>query len=119
MSRIIEVATWEGEARASVVFAHGLGGHAYDTWRRGVDDGTFWPLWLATDVEGVAVHTLAYEAPPSNWLGTSMALQDRAATCSRPFSARRASAMDRSFSSATALAVPGVLPRLLGSQISH
>ncbi len=78
MSRNIHVATWSGAPRASVIFVHGLGGHAYDTWRRAADDGSFWPLWLAEDVEGLTVDTLAYEAAPSNWLGTSMALQDRA-----------------------------------------
>ncbi|HRD65405.1 MAG TPA: tetratricopeptide repeat protein, partial [Candidatus Competibacter sp.] len=61
-----------------MIFVHGLGGHAYDTWRRKADDGSFWPLWLAEDVEGLAVYTLGYEAPPSNWLGTTMPLQDRA-----------------------------------------
>lgn len=79
MSRIIEIATWGKAARANVVFVHGLGGHAYDTWRWNADGDTFWPLWLAEDLEGLTVHTLAYEAPPSNWWGTSMALQDRAA----------------------------------------
>jgi tetratricopeptide (TPR) repeat protein len=78
MSRIINIAGWAGKPRASVIFVHGLGGHAYDTWRRAPDDGSFWPLWLAEDVEGLAVNTLAYEAPPSNWLGTAMPLQDRA-----------------------------------------
>ncbi len=72
MSRNIQVATWSGTPRASVIFVHGLGGHAYDTWRRDIrqgaaDDGSFWPLWLAEDVEGLTVSTLAYEAPPSNW----------------------------------------------------
>src|SRR3712207_6318327 len=78
MSRIVKVATWGGKARASVVFVHGLGGHAYGTWRRAAGDGSFWPVWLAEDVPGLAVYTLAYEAPPSIWLGTAMALQDRA-----------------------------------------
>jgi tetratricopeptide (TPR) repeat protein len=78
MSRIVRIASWKGEPRASVVFVHGLGGHVYDTWRRGADDNTFWPVWLAQDVEGLAVYSLAYEAPASNWLGTSMPLQDRA-----------------------------------------
>jgi tetratricopeptide (TPR) repeat protein len=78
MSRIVKLASWNGEPRASVVFVHGLGGHVYDTWRRGPDDNTFWPVWLAQDVEGLAVYSLAYEAPPSNWLGTAMPLQDRA-----------------------------------------
>ena len=78
MSRIVKLASWKGKPRASVVFVHGLGGHVYDTWRRGPDDNTFWPVWLAQDVEGLAVYSLAYEAPASNWLGTSMPLQDRA-----------------------------------------
>jgi tetratricopeptide (TPR) repeat protein len=78
MSRIVRIASWKGTPRASVVFVHGLGGHVYDTWRRAPDDDTFWPLWLARDVEGLAVYSLAYEAPASNWLGTSMPLQDRA-----------------------------------------
>ena len=77
MSRIVRIASWKGTPRASVVFVHGLGGHVYNTWRRAPDD-TFWPLWLARDVEGLAVYSLAYEAPASNWLGTSMPLQDRA-----------------------------------------
>ncbi len=48
------------------------------TWRRAPSNDTFWPLWLAQDVEGISVYAFAYEAPPSNWLGTSMPLQDRA-----------------------------------------
>jgi tetratricopeptide (TPR) repeat protein/pimeloyl-ACP methyl ester carboxylesterase len=84
MSRLIKIAGWGGTPRASVIFVHGLGGHAYDTWRRDTrrreapDDVTFWPLWLAEDVDGISVYTMAYEAPASNWLGTSMPLQDRA-----------------------------------------
>ncbi|NOG71197.1 tetratricopeptide repeat protein, partial [Roseicella sp. DB1501] len=78
MSRCVTVAEWGGQPRASIVFVHGLGGHAYGTWRRGEADGTLWPLWLAEDVPGLSVHTLAYEAPATNWLGTAMALQDRA-----------------------------------------
>jgi tetratricopeptide (TPR) repeat protein/pimeloyl-ACP methyl ester carboxylesterase len=78
MSRLVKIAGWHGAPRASVIFVHGLGGDAYDTWRRKPDNDTFWPLWLANDVQGISVYTLAYEAPPSNWLGTSMPLQDRA-----------------------------------------
>ncbi|WP_292532937.1 hypothetical protein [Methylocystis sp.] len=77
MSDLIKVADWSGAPRASVIFVHGLSGHPYDTWRRGPDDDTFWPLWLAQDVNGLAVYTLGYAAPASNWLGTAMPLQDR------------------------------------------
>jgi tetratricopeptide (TPR) repeat protein len=78
MSRIVKVAGWPGKPRASVIFVHGLGGDAYGTWRRAPDDNSFWPLWLAEDIAGLSVYTLAYEAPASNWLGTAMPLQDRA-----------------------------------------
>ena len=78
MTKLIKLAAWAGKPRASVIFVHGLGGHAYETWRSKPDDDSFWPLWLAQEVEGLAVYTLGYAAPPSNWLGTAMPLQDRA-----------------------------------------
>ena len=49
-----------------------------DTWRRGSDGQFFWPLWLAKDIPGLAVWVLAYDAAPTNWLGTAMPIQDRA-----------------------------------------
>jgi hypothetical protein len=78
MTRLIKIADWDGGIRVNVVFVHGLGGHAYDTWQRNGDGKTFWPVWLARDIPGLAAWTLAYEAPPTNWFGTGMALQDRA-----------------------------------------
>jgi tetratricopeptide (TPR) repeat protein len=78
MTRLIKVADWDGGVGVNVVFVHGLGGHAYDTWRKNGNDETFWPAWLARDIPGLAAWTLAYDAPPTNWFGTSMALQDRA-----------------------------------------
>ena len=62
----VKVADWAKTPRANIIFVHGLGGHAYDTWRRAPDDNSFWPLWLAEDVEGISVWTLAYAAPASN-----------------------------------------------------
>jgi hypothetical protein len=57
-------------------------GDAYATWSRNdpqaPPDPTFWPAWLSTDIPGLQVFTVSYDAPVSNWLGTSMALQDRA-----------------------------------------
>jgi tetratricopeptide (TPR) repeat protein len=61
-----------------VVFVHGLGGHPYETWRCASKDDDLWPHWLARDIPGLSVWTLAYDAPASNWLGTAMSLQDRA-----------------------------------------
>jgi tetratricopeptide (TPR) repeat protein len=78
MSRIVKVAAWSGTKRGSVVFVHGLGGHPYGSWQRARDPDSFWPLWLAQDVEGLTVLTLGYAAPRSNWLGTAMPLRNRA-----------------------------------------
>ena len=78
MTQLIKIAGWDGGVRLNVVFVHGLGGHAYDTWRRSTEGSTFWPVWLARDIPGLAAWTLAYEAPPTNWFGTAMPLQDRA-----------------------------------------
>jgi hypothetical protein len=76
---LTKIAGWDGGARVNIVFVHGLGGHASDTWRRNGDATTFWPAWLARDIPGLAAWTLAYDAPPSNnWFGAGMALQDRA-----------------------------------------
>lgn len=77
MSPLIKIAGWSTAPRAAVIFVHGLGGHPYTTWADSKGDA-FWPRWLASDIPGLAVWTLAYDAPASNWLGTAMSLQDRA-----------------------------------------
>src|SRR6478736_3346975 len=78
MTKLIKVADWTEGARLNVIFVHGLGGNAYDTWRRSIEGSTFWPEWLARDIPGLAAWTLAYEAPPTNWFGMAMPIQDRA-----------------------------------------
>jgi hypothetical protein len=78
MTQLIKVAGWSTGARLNVVFVHGLGGHAYGTWGRSTHGSTFWLAWLARDIPGLTTWTLAYEAPPTNWLGTAMPIQDRA-----------------------------------------
>jgi len=78
MTQLIKIASWDAGVRLNVIFIHGLGGNAYDTWRRGAESSTFWPKWLARDIPGLAAWTLAYDAPPTNWLGTAMPIQDRA-----------------------------------------
>ena len=83
MSRLIPLADWTGERRASVVFVHGLGGHPYDTWRHTPDPAALWPLWLAEDIPGLAVWSLGYDSPPSNWIGTAMPILDQAANILR------------------------------------
>ncbi|MBR1129498.1 hypothetical protein [Bradyrhizobium iriomotense] len=78
MSRLIRVGEWGFPPSATAIFVHGLDGDAYQTWQRKSPD-SFWPRWLGEDVEGLSIFTLSYAAPASNWLGTAMPLQDRAA----------------------------------------
>jgi pimeloyl-ACP methyl ester carboxylesterase len=78
MTELIKIGSWKGPRRGSVVFVHGLGGHAYDTWRRKSDAESFWPVWLVQDIEGLTAYCLSYSAPASNWVGTAMPLEDRA-----------------------------------------
>jgi MFS family permease len=79
------------DRRADVVFVHGLGGHAFATWRHGKDEQTSWPHWLGDDAPNVGVWSLGYAASPSRWAvvfrcfgfndqasGYSMPLPDRA-----------------------------------------
>lgn len=78
MSQLLPLISWSGENRATIIFVHGLGGDPYLTWQYSKNPTGFWPNWLGDDLPGATVFTLAYDDPPSNWIGTSMALQDRA-----------------------------------------
>jgi hypothetical protein len=80
MSDLFKVAGPAGEPSASVLLVHGLGGHAYDTWRCGVGkrsqlDETFWPLWLVNEDPKLAVHVIGYDAPVS---GAALHFTDQA-----------------------------------------
>src|SRR5690242_18623569 len=79
MSRLYRVSEALQGLRSAVVFVHGLGGDAFATWQSGPQESDFWPRWLAEDLPEIEVWTVEYEASPSNWLGSAMALPDRAA----------------------------------------
>ena len=84
MSRLIPLANWTGTPRATVIFVHGLGGHPYTTWTHTqADPAALWPIWLAEDIPGLAVWSLGYDSPMSEWTGTAMPLLDEAANILR------------------------------------
>lgn len=62
-----------------VVFFHGLGGDAQESWG-GPEESGFWPGWLLKDLKGVAVFSLGYVAPKFHTDGTNanMPLYDKA-----------------------------------------
>lgn len=87
MSELVKIGEWTGQRRATIIFVHGLGGHPYDTWRRGPgkaeDDVTFWPRWLAEETPGSTVYTIGYSASAAGWFGQTMPIEDRAGNISQ------------------------------------
>ena len=71
MSPLIPISGCENTSRrADVIFVHGLGGDASETWRHGEDDSTSWPHWLGGDFPEIGVWSLSYAASPMKrlWL---------------------------------------------------
>ncbi|MEL6437942.1 MAG: effector-associated domain EAD1-containing protein [Cyanobacteria bacterium J06621_8] len=78
---LISVANTEIKNRtADIIFVHGLGGDALDTWRHPNNNNpdNFWLKWLGRDLPEMGIWSLAYEVEPMRWKGNTMALIDRA-----------------------------------------
>jgi len=61
-----------------VVFVHGLGGDAKQTWHPKAKPLDFWPKWIGEQLPHVGVWSLDYEAAKTKWTGDALALPDRA-----------------------------------------
>jgi pimeloyl-ACP methyl ester carboxylesterase len=60
---------------ADVIFVHGLGGNAFDTWYYNPDlPFESWPFWLAAELRHVKVWSLGYPAAPNSRRGQGLAL---------------------------------------------
>lgn len=69
----------EDEIKGDVVFIHGLGGDARETWMNDPNNPkTFWPDWLQEDLPGISVISHNYEAQPLKSIGALMSIGDRA-----------------------------------------
>lgn len=72
MQRVDNMSTRAG--RPHVVFVHGLGGDARETWMHDPKDpATLWPRWVAQDT-GCPVWLLGYDAGLSGWRAGAMPL---------------------------------------------
>lgn len=60
----------------NVIFIHGLGGDAIDTWLNESSD-CFFPSIVASSFPSANVYTLGYENSSTSWAGTAMSLYDR------------------------------------------
>jgi pimeloyl-ACP methyl ester carboxylesterase len=70
----------EGKQVGDVIFVHGLGGDAFDTWKHKSNstNGSSWLYWLGKELIDVAIWSLGYDAAPVGWMGGTMPLVDRA-----------------------------------------
>lgn len=64
----------------NVVFLHGLGGHAKETWMCDPEnDTTLWPKWVGEEADCVT-WVLGYDAALSSWVDEAMPLPDQGTT---------------------------------------
>ena len=61
-----------------VVFVHGLNGDGKSTWTSHAASESFWPNWLAADLESAAIWTVSYDVKMLAWVGGTQPLADRA-----------------------------------------
>lgn len=97
--------TDNADRQGDVIFVHGLGGSALETWhtdKRALEKAqksegeafqpgrlNFWPAWLGEDYPQLGIWSLDYDIEPSAWRGSTMPLTDRATNILQVFSNKR------------------------------
>jgi predicted alpha/beta hydrolase family esterase len=55
-----------------VIFIHGLRGSSSKTWKSKKSNTAFWPTWLSQDKSNIAVWSVDYPAPATNWRNVAL-----------------------------------------------
>ena len=77
MAELTRIHSSESTDAINVVFVHGLGGDALQTWMYdAADDSTLWPRWVGEDAN-CNVWVMGYDAALSAWKGEAMHLADQ------------------------------------------
>ncbi|KAA0069048.1 hypothetical protein [Rhodanobacter sp. T12-5] len=77
MAELTRIHTADSPSAISVVFIHGLGGDAHQTWMcKPKDPATLWPKWVGEDAD-CNVWILGYDAAFSGWTEHAMHLADQ------------------------------------------
>ncbi|MEO0532486.1 MAG: hypothetical protein AAF215_01290 [Cyanobacteria bacterium P01_A01_bin.123] len=97
--------TDNADRQGDVIFVHGLGGSALETWhtdKKALEKAqksegeafqpgqlNFWPAWLGEDYPQLGIWSLDYDIEPLAWRGNTMPLTDRATNILQVFSNKR------------------------------
>ncbi|HTQ13445.1 MAG TPA: alpha/beta fold hydrolase [Rhizomicrobium sp.] len=71
-----QISTSKADRCARVLFVHGVGGDAQETWQQKGDSTTFWPKWIGDELAGLDVYSASYDASPTRWFGSAMPISD-------------------------------------------
>jgi hypothetical protein len=96
VSVLHQISGCENAARlADVVFVHGLGGHAFETWSASKDPASLWPSWLGEEFPQIGVWSLGYAASPTKLMRFNPFTRVRDAGYGMPLATRATQVLDR------------------------
>lgn len=77
-THVVPIAGTDNPGRqGDIVFIHGLGGNAIETWTN-LETGHSWPATLGSERPNLGIWSVDYDAASSEWQGSAMPIQDRA-----------------------------------------